>query len=33
MDFIFLVSTIVGATAVSLLGLTLLLIVMDKIDV
>jgi hypothetical protein len=33
MDVIFLVSMIAGATAVSLIGLTLLLIAMDKIDV
>jgi len=33
MDFMFLICTIVGASAVSLIGLTLLLIAMNKIDV
>ena len=33
MDFVFLISMICGATATALIGLTLLLIATDKIDV
>jgi hypothetical protein len=33
MDFVFIIGMIIGATAGSLIGLTLLLIAMDKIDV
>ena len=33
MDFVFLIGMISGATAASLIGLTLLLIAMNKIDV